>query len=48
MTDLINYSFLVFSLTKRSLKGSYSASKGAAMFRAPVGSPGRAPIGSPL
>ncbi len=27
------------SLTKRSLKGSYSVSKGAAMWAAPVGSP---------
>ena len=36
------------SLTKRSLKGSYSMSKGGAVNIAPVGSPGSAPLGSPL
>ena len=33
-----------YSLTKRSLKGSYSVSKGGATCLAPVGSPGPAPI----
>ena len=38
----------IFSLTKRSLKGSYSISKGGVMCAAPVGSPVFLPVGSPL
>ena len=37
----------IYSLTKRSLKGSYSISKGGAMLLAPVGSPVAGPLVPP-
>ena len=41
-------SFLFFSLTKLCLKGSYSTSKGGAMWVAPVGSPNAGPLVPPV